>query len=97
MLVSVTAKDIAAGLRADCGECPIALAMRRATGMTENRFTAAYVAVTGDRATLCRGKRKPHEDWRLPQEAVSFQRAFDAGRPVEPFEFEALYLGADLD
>jgi hypothetical protein len=75
--VNVTQEDIEKGVQKDCGDCPLALALRREL--------ATFVAV----GNAARG----WEAWEngniyeLSQAAISFVKQFDAGLPVEPSTF----------
>lgn len=77
MKIQVTQEDIDKGERWKCGACPIALAAIRA-------FHQPHVLVDRDCVWV------PGEDRgrSMPDKAQSFIRAFDAGQPVEQFEFE---------
>lgn len=72
MKIQVTAEDIRRGRPGICGGCPIALAMRRAFGVPIESWR--FVSSTNYSA--------------LPQVATVFVVDFDAGRPVQPIEFE---------
>lgn len=54
--------------------CPLALAIRDATG--EAWYVSLFVAVLGKKALF------------LSELALSFRRKFDSGKPVNPFEFD---------
>jgi hypothetical protein len=73
--VEVTAEDIANGARKVGGNCPIARAIRRATGCSDV-FVTADAIVAG-------------EIYELPSEAEDFIWAFDGGQDVTPFTFTA--------
>lgn len=83
--VDVTAKDIARGRRlANNGglkslNCPIAQALRRATG-------AKGVSVGCDAFSLDFKRMSP-----LPAEAIAFIEAFDNKLPVKPMTFTVPY------
>jgi hypothetical protein len=78
MIVSVTAKDIAAGRPHSINACPIALALQRATGVPDAWAGPFKVCVTS-------GMDGTHD---TPLVAQDFIRRIDAGQPVEPFTFE---------
>lgn len=79
MKISVTAQDIAVGIKDELGNSPIALAIKRATGRK-------YVSVYGDAAVInCTAVY-------LPREAREFMRHGWIGFPeLRPFEFELDY------
>lgn len=78
--VEVTAEDIAYG-QADATLCPVALAIRRATGKAV--AVDAYEADIGDGRAL------------LPPEVTHFVLAFDRGDEVEPFRFNLAADGGE--
>jgi hypothetical protein len=82
--VSVTQGDIDNGTRCSWFRCPIALAAKR----LDNVF---YVSVTAYDMTVRVGAppERRYRTFLLPAEAKEFIRAFDAGRPVQPFTFDA--------
>ena len=83
--VSATQDDIRNGVYMDCNRCPIALAVRRATG---GRFCSA-----SEQAILIDNwERGATGSYRTPAEARRFIRAFDCGKPVGTFEFETKVL-----
>lgn len=75
--VQVTKQDIAAGIRQSCRQCPVALAIHRATGLP------ASVSIKYYRLYTSQGM------WRdvLPNEAGKFVYAFDDYLDCRPFEF----------
>ena len=80
--LDVTEADILEGKRnlADC--CPIALAIRRRYPYSSN-----YVPVE----VSCSQARIKGIWYDLPDEAKSFIRDFDCGRPVKPFTFRVTW------
>lgn len=80
MLIRVTAGDVAAGVPCHGDRCPVAIAVRRATGFE-------YVTVGKEAVTVSDG-------WRVvrsvghPFEVGERIAAYDLGRGMEPFEFE---------
>jgi hypothetical protein len=72
--IEVTAEDIAQGERSDCYACPIALAVKRATGK-QVAACHAHVYVGDDKGLLS-------------ADARSFVTAFDHNEPVSPFSFD---------
>jgi hypothetical protein len=77
MKVQVTQEDINKGNRCDPWNCPLALAMQRATGDRNISVGAATAGPLGKLGMF----------W-LPLEATRFIHDFDFEHPVEPFEFE---------
>lgn len=78
MNVSVTAHDIENGDPNLCGFCPIARALERQTGIPW--------LVHADKARPLMSAPGSYID--LPDEAILFITRYDAGEPVEPFDFE---------
>jgi hypothetical protein len=83
--IEVTQDDIDEGERQSTCDCPIALALSRATGLEggygEMDIDADGLYVNGKR-TLRRASN------RLPSIARDFIREFDAGREVSPIRFQ---------
>lgn len=85
--ITVTAEDIAKGCLGSAWNCPIARAIQRRlrggyfahAGQTTYAVRQRFIHVAGT-ALIFRGP--------MPFEASEFVRAFDASKPVEPFEFE---------
>ncbi len=77
MTIAVTQEDIDTGRRNSCGNCPIALAINRATGTTDSAVGITTATVRG-------------AVFSLAEEAVAFIVRFDiSGRKmVQPFTFE---------
>ena len=76
MQVDVTVQDIAAGVAGSVDSCPVALAAGRC-GLGPVRVGSF-------------GLRVGRGTWfRLPRTVTEFIYAFDDGRPVVPFSFEA--------
>ena len=71
MRIEVTADDIAKGMKSNCYQCPIALAIRRVTG---DVFVGRWIVVNGKRFDKIKS-------------VSEFIANFDDGRPVEPFSF----------
>lgn len=71
--VDVMAEDIARGTRNNCFCCPIALALRRVTGMS--------VDASGDYISW------GLETALTPRKAAKFMKAYDAGDAVQPLSF----------
>lgn len=75
--ISVTIDDIADGLSGD--ECPIKLAVMRATALPAKSFGIGPIAMV-----LWETRRRIE----LPRPAKRFVARFDSERIVDPFEFE---------
>lgn len=77
VVVRVTARDIEEGLCARADRCPVARAARRAFGCE---------VVAGSDFIH---RVQPWKAWcyRTPPEAAEAIRRFDAGEPIEPFDF----------
>lgn len=75
MRITVTQQDIDKGEQGEAKHCPIARALKRATG--EQCLVASKICFIGDR-----------EDIPLPENAQSFVSDFDCGFPVKPFSFD---------
>jgi hypothetical protein len=76
MKINITQEHINNGRRADCDNCPIALALKE---QFERATVRSFVRTwDGD-------KRR---NFLLTSKAVSFITDFDNGRPVEPCELE---------
>lgn len=84
MIINVTQEHIDKGFRKICRACPVALAMKDATGKNFN-VTPLYVRdMTGvDIHEEFKGKR-----YKIPKCVTSFVENFDTEYPVEPFSFE---------
>ena len=76
MRINVTQLDIQRGLPRLARKCPIARAIRRATGY--------HLKVSVTTGRIIRGRRKSD----LPRLAQDFIRNFDQDRPVTPIAFE---------
>ena len=91
MKVSVTLEDIRLGKKRNPCWCPIALAIRRASGLKSPIDAEPDEAISDDsrrcevggRTVALRGKV-----YSLPLEAMFFVAEFDRGNQVSPFEFE---------
>jgi hypothetical protein len=83
--VHVTSDDIAAGLAAreasteddPVWACPVARALTRDAGLEDPQVIPGGYRVVGT-----------DYNWKLPWKAIQFVRRFDAGKPVEPFDFD---------
>lgn len=79
MKIEVTQEDIERGVPLNSCFCPIAFASSRAFHCQHSLVSQDYFRVLGV------GK---NGRIMLPQPAIDFIAAFDAGKPVEPFSFE---------
>jgi hypothetical protein len=74
LTIKVTQCDINRGKRAECGKCPVAIAIKRATG--ENRVVVgAGWARVGEMG------------YPLPDKVYDFIERFDFAKPVKPIRF----------
>ena len=80
MIVEVTKKDIELGLPKSRHACPVALAVRRATGKPR----ADYAEVTVMRDVIFHGFTK---STRCSRRVKQFIKRFDDGKEVSPFRF----------
>lgn len=78
--VSVTETDIMFGKKGSCTQCPIAYAVKRATGRKRN------VVVDGQYLTI-NPDRPCEQEMHLPKKARDFVIKFDSGKKVKPFKF----------
>lgn len=76
MKIKITAEDIAYGVRGSCSLCPVVHAVNRAFNC-EGANIGPFVIFLSQR-----------RQWETPSIVRSFIMRFDAGLPVEPFEFE---------
>jgi len=75
MRINVTADDIANGVHKDCERCPVALAVKRATGCVNCDVTADTIYATGMPV------------FTTPRSVQEFIARFDREYPVQPFSF----------
>jgi hypothetical protein len=75
MKITVTEQHIEQGKQASQCFCPVALAIREATGI--DQLCVLSIGVIFKTGSV-----------NLPEEASNFVLDFDAGQAVEPFEFE---------
>lgn len=87
LLVKVTDEDIQNGKSYDPCKCPIALALRRQTGLN---------AAVGNGATLFTDDLITYESTNWPEIADRFIINFDTGRPVTPIEFDLDFAREEL-
>lgn len=99
MKIEVTAEDIQNGTPNEMGCCPIALAVRRATGKpyvsvgAKNVEIGTFTQYTENGTKLGGG---PENRLDLPNEATLFILDFDSGVTVQPFAFDLL-LPSELE
>lgn len=87
VLIEVTAEDIAEGVPKDDCECPVARAIKRATGL---RTSVAELGISVN----C--YYPDSVEVRTPDEVREFVTRFDAGSGVEPFSFLLDYSPAPV-
>ena len=87
MIIEVTEKHIEDGIRKNCEHCPVALAVREATGSRsalvsvypyDEEHTEIELHIPGDKIRRIRA----------PKIVDSFASSFDKGIEVHPFTFE---------
>lgn len=78
VIVHVTQKDIDEGKRNECFNCPLTLAIRRATGKSSYVGSGEWIQV---------GTINPILSGRLPIEAITFRDNFDKKIIGKPFTF----------
>lgn len=78
--ISVTAEDIADGQRGVTNRCPVALAVRRATGIKAVSIRSTQGVLYGNE----------YRSFDLPAEVREFIALYDAGQAVEPLAFDIL-------
>lgn len=88
MIVHVTQEHIDNGLSGDPGSCALALAIDAATGLGSLVRTDVIYLYGGGALCELRGIAGHTE------QTARFMHEFDAGRPVEPFEFELTWEAA---
>jgi hypothetical protein len=81
--VPVTAAHIASGIRADAARCPVALALKDATGAQDVRADIITPRLEFPGFTL----------WLYTRDARRFMIAFDKGSPVTPASFTFIVTG----
>ena len=79
MLIEVTRDDVGNGQRFCSDSCPVALAIKRATG-------AFFVVMTCEHVMITKGVSK--QIVRLPPDVIEKVLRFDRGHAMEPFSFE---------
>lgn len=75
MLIKVTAKDIKEGVAGNCSLCPVALALKRASGQDLVKAGSMYIEVGNN-------------SFQTPPEASRFMFRFDTRLSPLPFTFE---------
>lgn len=83
--IAVTEEDIASGERGNACECPIAIAIKRAT-----ECSRVYVSYDWPRFISIASSEKGGKvyDYKLDAESLNFMSSFDNGSQVSPFSFE---------
>lgn len=76
LTVHVTEKHIRAGSKSNCFTCPVALALKDASGKPWNVGTTGVFPIPDSDRNM-----------RLPEEVTRFIRSFDLELPVKPFTF----------
>lgn len=82
VMVNVTQEDISDGLRFNAFECPVAIALRRATGKDCACNDRGLWNFSADYTNLYR---------KLPKSVRDLPRKFDQGKPVTPISFKIRY------
>jgi hypothetical protein len=78
MRIEIKQEHIDKGIKSNCERCPVALALKDATGKTYTvGYEAEVVSWDGGESLL------------IPKDARDFAWHFDHGNPVIPFVFEA--------
>ncbi len=77
-IVQVTQDDISLGIKRNGWQCPIHLALWRATHQRWDVHATTAKAI----------EPPPRREVRLPTEVVRFNHDFDLGLPVRPFSFQ---------
>ncbi len=80
--VSVTADDIAQGVKCRGDSCAVQRALARA--LDDKRLQVSYSQVVA----FVYGSATQWHTMPLPDICLTFLRAFDAGRAVQPFSFD---------
>jgi|SRR5205807_6413745 len=90
MRFQVTAEDISLGVKGNAWECPVARAIRRkSTPELRSCVRVDYSEAGVSTLVLFEAKgSQPRRGLVLPGCVDIFARRFDAGLPVEPFEFD---------
>jgi hypothetical protein len=86
MRVDVTAEDIAKGVRSQCSDCPVALALKRALGDGISPVVGSDTVDLYFRASGMSYLRPLHIP--LPMGTARRIQKFDRGEGMAPFSFE---------
>jgi len=90
MIIQVKKKHIKAGKRANCRRCPIAMAVREATGFKGVVVGShIYTNIHKDHIWFNQLGSKSAR-YKMTQACLKFIRLFDAGQPVKPFSFRLI-------
>ena len=95
--IDVTAEDIAAGVKGNCGHCPLALAFRRAIAEKFCNCAISYCAVEGGELIFSMGPQLFTNNRPLSfrakhsEETSVFVSRFDQGLSVQPNEFKLIF------
>ena len=95
VVIEVTEEDIKKGVRADCGKCPIALAIGRHLPediCVDVKYTYAHFYRQHNTLEL----RDFLYRYKMPTEAGEFINQFDAGIKVRPIKFTIAKLSNEL-
>lgn len=77
--IDVTQEDIERGMKMSCTQCPIALAVKRRTGLKDNVFVGPEEVYINDAR------------YALPGKATTFVENFDRAQDVKPQKFVLTY------
>ena len=80
MLIEVTRGDVGNGQRFCSDSCPVAVAIKRSTGLAHVSVAIEYVRLAAENRTHCLIS--------LPFDVGERISAFDRGEGMEPFSFE---------
>lgn len=97
--IEVTERHIEHGLRNNCEDCPIGMALQGALNLPKDRIVTVDVETVAIR-------QLPQGNWgfkksnsfpaietaELPPEAIAFIETFDRGFPVKPFTFDLTFV-----
>lgn len=87
MIVQVRQKHIKAGRRANCRRCPIAMAVREATGF-KGVVVGSHIYANVPKGWLWFNQLP--DKYKMTQACLKFIRLFDRGQAVEPFSFRLI-------
>ncbi len=84
LMIKVTAEDIATGMKRNCHQCPVALAIRRAA-------PSIYYTQVGH-STIEMSSEARNYIGKTPDDVKAWMIAFDAGQQVNPMMFALEWL-----